>query len=196
MNTFVVDALPGDHVSTIIQKMVDAVQAGTGYQKAVSQFNEIRIVVTEHDTVESAEKQFERKTKASRKAYRRSTVRNRHKRKEKEKQKQLQQEGKALIQKLKRVDKTNYDSLLSWLTAFQPYSDTVGLKLPKYEVLQTLKQHGYQADENTEEHYNSEDKENTARYLIGQCVDGLEKHRAIHPVLVNFHKEWKERFSA
>ena len=196
MNTIIVDALPGDHISTVIKEMVDAVQKGTRYQKAVSQFNEVRIVATERDTVESVEKQFERKIKANKKAYRRSTARNRQKRKEKETVKQLQGEGKALIQKLKTVDKTNYESLLSWLTAFQPYSDRFGLKIPKYEVLQTLKQHGYQADENTEENYNSEDKGNTARYLIGQCVDGLEKHRAIHPVLVNFHKEWKERFVA
>lgn len=196
MKTIIVDALPGDHISTVIKEMVDSVQAGTRYQKAVSDFNGVRIIATEQDTVESVQKQFERKTKASRKAYRRSTVHKRQKRERKEELKQLNREGKELLQTFKTVDKTNYEALLSWLTAFQPYSDRVGLKLPKYKVLQTLKQYGYQSDENTEENYNSEDKENAARYLIGQCVSGLERPRAIHPVLVKFHKEWKEKFVA
>ena len=106
----------------------------------------------------------------------------------------LMSELEVIMAQLEYMDLSNIDHVLSWLNEIQPYSDDSRLKVPAKHIAKVLRSHGYLRDVNCNENFKEDNKENVARYLVGQALDGLEYRGAIHSMYCYFYPEWQEKF--
>ena len=107
-----------------------------------------------------------------------------------EKQKQIDE----LTQQLDTLDFSDVRKVLDWCVAFQEPSDRVGTQRDKSLILEKFADHGYIPNMNTGKEYKANDKENSAKYIIGQALGGIEYIGAIHQVIHKFADEWKAKF--
>lgn len=108
-----------------------------------------------------------------------------------EKQRQIDE----LTNQLDTLDFSNTEKVLDWCAAFQSPSDRIDTKRDKEKILNKFAENGYLPNVNLGSEYKPENKDNSARYLIGQALDGIKQIGAIHQVFHKFYDEWKARFS-
>lgn len=95
---------------------------------------------------------------------------------------------------LRALDFTNTGALIAWLHEIQDATDTKGSDTPATDIIKAFTSHGYEVSANCGDGYHAEDKENAARYLIGQALSGLQHIGAIHPIFRKFADEWRVKF--
>lgn len=108
--------------------------------------------------------------------------------------KEMQLQADKLIEEMKNLDFKNYDLLLPWLSSIQPYTGDIRLSIPTRQIVNILEDNGYISGENCGQNFNENDKENFARYIVGQCLDGLGRLGSIHPIIVRFTDDWMKKF--
>lgn len=109
---------------------------------------------------------------------------------EKEKQKKVD----SLMKELPKLDFKNIKEVLDWLNEF-PTDYRVGKKDIK-TVLSAFKDHGYKLNVNVGESYKPEDRDNVARYIIGQSLQFLKDEGYIHDVMHRDIMNWKMKFGS
>ncbi len=86
-------------------------------------------------------------------------------------------------------------AVLDWLCEFQDPSDHVGVVKQPGEVLSTFAANGYHPNVNTGKDFNKNDRDNVARWIIGQALSDLAcEVGAINHMVVHFTEKWKQRF--
>ena len=101
------------------------------------------------------------------------------------------------MEQLPNLDFANQEAVLDWICEFQDPSDHIGVAKNQGEVLKIFAEHGYQTSVNTGEAFNGEDRDNFARYIVGQALDGLKGDvGAIHQVVHKFTDDWKKKFAS
>jgi len=193
---FVLDAIAGDYIDDVLEKMVQILNDRPQLDGVRTTLNGIVILADKNSTAESLQSEFKRKKRASKRRYRQSAVAKRKKRERKAEIRVKKDEVIAQIRTFNGIDKSNLDKTIAWLAGFQPLSDRIGVVKPSqaFFIVKTLEGAGYRANENTNEHFNKEDKENVARYIIGQSISMLSTSYAIHPMIVHFSSEWEQKF--
>jgi len=98
------------------------------------------------------------------------------------------------IEQLKTLDFVNLALVLDWLCEVQPLTDTIGNDDMCSEIVDIFNKHEFKANVNVGSYYDGNDKYNVALYIIGQALDCLQSIGAIHPVVIGFTKQWKNKF--
>jgi hypothetical protein len=101
----------------------------------------------------------------------------------------------AAVSLLESLAFSDLDKVLAWLEDFQEPSDRSGVNVPKSQILATFAANGFEPAVNCGDAFDGEDRENVARYIIGQALDTL-RWVSIHPVVARFGREWRNKFNA
>lgn len=101
----------------------------------------------------------------------------------------------AAVAELETLDFSDIAAVVDWFDKVTDPMDFRGVKVPSAKIVRIFKINGYLPCVNTGNNYNDEDKENFARYIIGQALLGLKSPIGrIHPVFKSFAKKWREKF--
>jgi len=158
-------------------------------------FNGITLVARKGSTVGSIVADFNRKMAAASEAYRNSPEGKRAARESEKRKEAAQQKHDALMQQLPNLDFADDVAVLDWLCEFQDHSDHIGVVKQQNVVLATFAAHGYYPNANTGTNFNKNDRDNYARYIIGQALGGLAcEVGAIHHMVIHFTEKWKQQF--
>lgn len=114
--------------------------------------------------------------------------------KEKKETEQNQKKMDLVMKKMDSIDFHDLDSIINWWLLFESnhYS---GVYFHTNQIIQTFESKGYKSNANIGISFNSENKENVARYIIGQCLQGIQSHGHINPIVHKFAREWREKFN-
>lgn len=183
MNTY--EPMAGEKVSDTAERMVALAKETKGSVRA--KFNDIELVATEDSVAEDIVADFKVKIAEAAETYRKSPEGQRAARESEERKQEAQRKADALVEQLPNLDFSNQEAVLDWICEFQDPSDHIGVAKDNEKVLKIFAEHGYQPGVNTGEAFNGEDRDNFARYIVGQALDGLQGEvGAIHHIVHKF----------
>lgn len=184
---------PGSHINEAAKKLIAVAQTGVS---AEGEFNGVTLVAGRNSTVETIVARYHEGLEAQSKAYRASPAGIAAEAAAVARKIAIQAEADALMAALPSLDMTDDVAVLEWLDRFQDPSDYIGIKADKAAVIRAFTDAGYVANANTGDDFREEDRDNHARYLVGQALSCLQSVGAIHQVFGTFHARWKARFLA
>lgn len=84
---------------------------------------------------------------------------------------------------------------LSWVEKYIELIDLVGVIHDNHAVIQHFLSQGYLRNANINQDFNPDDKDNVARYLVGQFLNDLMSFNGNpHPIAIHMIKKWKIKF--
>jgi hypothetical protein len=98
-----------------------------------------------------------------------------------------------LMTELRTLDVRDVAKALDWMVRAQDPLDSSAVA-DRALILSTYEAAGYSANDNIGPAFVESDRENFARYIIGQAMDGIACVGAPHPVVHGFVERWRERF--
>ncbi|MEK7509683.1 MAG: hypothetical protein AAB605_03145 [Patescibacteria group bacterium] len=183
---------PGSHLNEAAKELVNAAKKNG---KAQGYFNGILLAADKTSTAEGIVAYYREETERRAEAYRNSPKGKKAAREAKERLEKMQQKHDELMRQLPNLDFTNNIAVLNWLCEYQDPSDYIGVMKQQDEVVATFVAHGYHPNVNLHENFKEDDRDNYARYIIGQALSMLQGEvGAIHHVIHHFTKKWKEKF--
>ena len=101
-----------------------------------------------------------------------------------------------MMQQLESLDFENIEAVVNWFDGIRDASDDVDVMsmIRREEIVQKFQVHGYQPNDNLGDKFNEKDKENVARYIVGQALDNLITFGSIHQVYSYFAEDWRKKF--
>ncbi|MCX6739872.1 MAG: hypothetical protein NTZ49_01420 [Candidatus Parcubacteria bacterium] len=108
--------------------------------------------------------------------------------------KELQKKADSLMEELPNLDFTDSKVVLDWLNEFQAPSNNRRIKKDIKTVLSIFKEHNYKLGTYTNQVDNHEDRDNVARFLIGQALLMLKDEGYIPSVIHRETKNWERKF--
>lgn len=186
------EAQAGERIERVAEKIVG--MAKIAQNPVSTTFNGVRLIAAMTSTVKDVLDMWERRFEENRKAYRESPEGKAAAQGE-----VLRAEGKQhrldqLMLELDTLDFTNQAHVIKWVEDFQDPSDYIGLKKDPQKVVKIFAEHGYFASVNLGSQFHAEDKDNVARYIVGQALDGLNFIGAIHRMIHSFIEDWRKKF--
>jgi hypothetical protein len=183
----------GDHISDFANRLVE-IRKNKNHD-IEGEFNEVVMKVTTQTTVEEILKDYDNQCEQRREAWVNSPEYKERERKREEEVKKMSIEAQHHVESINSLDFSDLNCVLEWLVKLQPLSDRIGVLFDREAVINGFEQHGYEANMNTKENFNEEDKGNFAGYIIGQCLSGLNSIGSIHHMAVIFTERWKNKFA-
>jgi len=185
------EAQAGERIERVAEKIVG--MAKIAQNPVSTTFNGIRLIAAMTSTVKDVLDMWERRFEENRKAYRESPEGKAAAQGE-----VLRAEGKQhrldqLMLELDTLDFTNQAHVIKWVEDFQDPSDYIGLKKDPKKIVKIFAEHGYFASVNLGSQFHAEDKDNVARYIVGQALDGLNFIGAIHGMIHSFIEDWRKK---
>ena len=160
-----------------------------------TKFNDIELTATSDSDVNAIVKFYNDESERRDEEYDNSPAGRKAAREVEERKATAQQKHDALMRRLPNLDFSNDVAVLDWLCEFQDPSDYIGVVKQQDVVLTTFAAHGYYPSVNCGKDFNENDRDNFARWLIGQALDGLRSEvGAIHQVIHKFADDWKKKF--
>ena len=183
----------GENVSETAERMVAL--ANETNEVVTAKFNDIEITASPGGDPQAIVSYFHEEYERRVEAYHNSPEGKRAAREREERRVAAQQKHDALIQQLPNLNFADDVAVLDWLCEFQDPSDYTGVVNQQDVVLATFAAHGYYPNVNCGKDFNENDRDNFARWLIGQALDGLRSEvGAIHQVIHKFTDDWKKKF--
>lgn len=182
-----IDVLPGDHIDRVVEKLV-------ARAPAFAVFNGIRVDAWPGETREAVTARWAEGNAARAEAWRKSPEGIAIAEEQERTRATLQAQADDLMQALPSVDLTNVEVALRWLERLAHASDLTGVVFDRAAVVATFEAAGHALNAFVGKAFDITDREIFARYIIGQCLDGLACVGAIHPVCLRFVQEWRARF--
>lgn len=87
-----------------------------------------------------------------------------------------------------KPDFSNVESVVSWIEEIASCKNN-GLK--ETGILELFAEHGFTANMNCDDEYESENRENVGGWLIGQALDGIQLTGHISLDVLEFMGEWE-----
>lgn len=107
---------------------------------------------------------------------------------------QAQERYDTLVKQLPDLNFNSDVEVLNWLDKYQEASDRHIVRQPDV-VFKAFVSHGYQPNINMGKDFDANDRDNFARYIIGQALNYIEKHDgSIHQIVGIMVDRWKQRF--
>lgn len=184
---------PGTSIKRAAYQMLAAMRD----RPVTATFNDIPLRADENTTPEDIIKQYETEMERKREEYRNSPQYAIDREKEEQRRSSMQMLYAMQTNEIMRwtdEDWSDLTKVLDWLVAIQPATDHVGVETDPNFIVNLFDQHGYKTGVNTGEDFREEDKENYARYIVGQCMSCLKSIGAIHQVTYSFVERWKAKF--
>ena len=160
------------------------------------EFNGAILFVDDNSTVESIVSDYHITLERNAEEYRKTDKYKERERQRKEETNKLQTEADNMMERFKIMDKTDTLTLLQWLSDFQQYSDRIDVHTDNQLLLKELKNLGYTSGMNCGDEFKAKDKYNFAAWIVGQCIECLERVGSIHQVVIKFVEDWKKEFIA
>lgn len=186
--------LGGTHIEDAARDLVEAVAAGAS--EALGEFNDITLTAKPGTTAAEIETFYHVEMAARAEAYRKSPAGIKDAADREEATKQGQALADALMAELETLDISDSGVALDWLCRFQGPSDDIGVRKDAHRVVQTFVERGYGVNVNLGDEFNENDRENYARYIIGQALHGLQHIGAIHGMVGVFRDRWAAKHPA
>lgn len=184
---------PGEHISVCAERLCEAARR-TGSARGT--FNDIELVADKNSTPEGIMAHFDKEREAAAVRWRESDAGKAYEAERLANTERDQKRVDALFADLPMLNFGNVYSLLSWCAQYQEPSDRVGVNTHAKEVCAIFADHGYLPNVNLGVDYRADDADNSARYLIGQALHGLEVVGAVHGIYQKFYGEWLAKFTA
>ena len=182
----------GCHISEAAQMLVDACKV---YDAAQAMFNDISLIADKDSTVEDIIADFNTKMAAVSEAYRNSPEGEKAARESEQRKVNAQQKHDALMRQLPNLNFGDDVAVLDWLCEFQGPSSCIGVVKQQDVVLATFAAHGYYPNANCDMDFHFADRDNFARWIVGQALDELQsKVGAVRGGIHRFTDEWKMWF--
>ena len=192
-----VKASCGESIESAAQKMLDTYRSSVNSENDVEvrcKFNGATMKCGKGSTLKSIIRHWHRELNAQTKAYRNSPMGKAQDKEDAIEIAYLKAKRQRLMLEFKTLNFNDYTEVLDWLLKIQDISDDTRVGVPVKQILSVLRKHDYKANVNCDADFNEEDRENYARYIIGQAIDGLKKIGAIHGLVHKFTKEWVDKF--
>jgi len=91
-------------------------------------------------------------------------------------------------------DFDNVPAVLAWVDEFTSAADRVGVMFNRSVIVDAFKAGGWPPGINCGDDFDGDDARNFAGRIVGQVLDGYEKHGACPPIVHSFVEQWSERF--
>ena len=105
---------------------------------------------------------------------------------------ELQQQKDRVAELLNNPpDFTDLNDVITWLEELMR-CDYINIKY--HGIVELFNSKGFYPNVNTGSDFKENDKENWARYLIGQALDGIQSMGAIPPIYEDFAQTWRNKF--
>jgi hypothetical protein len=102
----------------------------------------------------------------------------------------------ALTRALDTLDWSDVEAVLRWCWTLQEPADRIGVKVDKDYVILKFRANGYEPGANTGEDFDEGDRDNYARYIIGQALVGIGSVGAPHQMTAVFTERWLKAFGS
>ncbi len=158
-----------------------------------ARFNDIALSASAGATAASIADYYRTECALRAAAYRRSPEGKRAAAELEEKKRQAQATVDQLTVALPNLDFDDLDAVLCWLEELRGPSDWSGVIVPE-SVVSTFRAHRFEPNVNIGADFDGNDRENYARYLIGQALDNLISVGAIHHIIHHFAADWRDCF--
>lgn len=190
------DPMCGSYIPASIAQMVGVAKFTN--QEVTGTFNGVTITANPTSSPEILAVQWQEEMDRQAREYRNSAEYKSYLLKRALEVQALRVKVRDLMKWLETLDFGNLEAVVNWFDEIQEASNDVDAssELTRNEIVQKFQQHGYQPGVNTEEEFKEEDKDNFARWLVGQALDNLITVGAVHPMFKDFAKDWRNKFSA
>lgn len=159
-------------------------------------FNGVRMTAIPGDeplhVIEAWQKEQDRRSEA----YHNSPEGKRAAKEAEDRKKACQAAVDKLMQKFEALDFSNLDELVQFLDDLSEPGDHVNVSFDRQRIVDTFAQHGFERNVNIGDAFNANDRENVARYLIGQALNFLHMFGTIHPVFSFMAADWRKKFAS
>lgn len=193
----------GEHISEFAERMVERFRATNSYYyniETLSQsvlygdFNGITLEVHYNTTPEQIVEEYSRKIDEQHQKWINSDEYKGLEAKRQDEIDKMNADVPFLMDEFEKISIPDTEYILDWICKIHPYVDRIGVNVPKDRIVSKLVSLSYLPNVNTGDNFEENDKENHARYIIGQALDGLSKGESFHPMVVMFAEHWKNRF--
>lgn len=158
----------------------------------IGTFNDVKVITTKSSTVDSIVRDFHARMDNNGYEYRQTDEYKKQVAAREKELNELNTKAKYMMKKFGKIDKQNKLELINWLDEFQPLSDHIGVTYDRCLLISELQKAGYIAGMNCNtDGFTISTTDEYADWLIGQCLDGLEKIGAIHQVVHRFAEEYR-----
>lgn len=99
-----------------------------------------------------------------------------------------------MMRELSAVDLRNVSVALDWMVRAEDPLGHVDTRADRERIVTAFEAAGYRIGENVGAAFREDCRENVAKYIIGQALDGIVRVGAPHPVIHVFAERWRERF--
>ena len=182
----------GEDIRTTAKRIVAMAEETKGVVQA--KFNDIELTANPDTTADRVAAFYGEEQERRTEAYRNSPKGKKAARETEERRVVLQQKHDALMQQLPTLNFADDVAVLDWLCEFQDPSDHIGIVRQQNAVIAAFAAHGYYPSVNTGKDFNENDRDNFARYIIGQALSNLRNVGAIHHLVLRFTTDWKKKF--
>jgi hypothetical protein len=189
----ILEVFAGEHIGRAAGRLVAAAKATNAMVEAT--FNGVRLVATPLSTAGEICRRYDDECHRQAAEWRNSPEGKAAAERDRAELARLQSCADRLLGRLPSLDFADQAAVLDWVCRFQPASDRVGVRFPRELILSTFARNGYHPNMNVGDAFDPEDRENVARYIVGQALDGLAKVGAIHPMACKFAADWREKFA-
>lgn len=186
----VVEFLGGCPISKAARLLVEAATA-QGYAEGA--FNGIILTASTDTRPESIVVAYDHECKERAAAYRASPEGIAAQAERERTRAEAQTKHDVLMRRLPRLNFGDQVAVLDWLCDMQGPSDHAGVIVRRDTILATFAKHDFLPGVNCDADFRPEVRDNVHRWLVGQCLDGLER-LAIHHTVHKFAAEWKAKF--
>jgi hypothetical protein len=184
-----IQAGPGEHISSAIERMI-------AQAPSYCVFNDTRVEALPGETPDEIYARWTAERARAQAEYERS---DEYRKREQERQAEIDRDNalvsKALIS-LGSLDFQDLGAVLAWIDRIADATDHRGVY--KDELIDRMTtvfaEHGLLPDMNLGDAFDAKDRDNVARYLIGQALSFLaEPPYAIHGVWHSLYREWMSK---
>jgi hypothetical protein len=190
----------GEHIEKCINQLIDKwnyISEKKVYGNATfiteGTFNEIQLIYTGKETAEGILKAFHDQADQNIREYESSPEYKKQEIDRKNKIKRMQEKIDNLMS-YHLPDWKDYDKVLDFILEYFELSEHSGVVNYDEMIIRYLETNGYESGCNTGKDYKAGDKENTARYIIGQFMDSIKTHGMCPPVITSFYEKYKKDF--
>lgn len=187
------DVPVGTIISAAFTELVK--EANLHNESVKAEFNGIEVVAQPGDDAGKLYMDYQADQSRRAREYHRSREGKRARRQQDKRKRQMQRQAEKVMRDLRGLDFSNFEELIDFLDRLADSSDHVDVTFDSQLVVDEFVKHGFTANANVGDEYDDNDSENSARWLIGQALDGLESIGAIHPIYHKFADEWREKFA-
>ncbi|MBI2454037.1 MAG: hypothetical protein HYV54_00450, partial [Parcubacteria group bacterium] len=165
----------GEDISVTAQRMVDLANENGG--TVMAEFNGIKLKTNRSKdskvAIAAIMADYSSKRLHRVKVYRNSPEGKRAAADAKKRKKRVRYQMDEAMGELDSLDFSDLNAVISWLEKVRDPSDHVDVIVSGKQIVEIFRGHGYEPNVNCGKDFNGEDRENFARWLIGQALDNL-----------------------